>query len=393
MNETKSAFHWVIDQAACWPPRGRPKPPFSSTILDVMRSCPLRACFECSNGYERRIGFPARVGIAFHRTLQALNEYISRPGSPEPILEWARQKFLSELEQQEVERSTRPRERGLPRDEMRVYRAVESIITEARRVSLEGNFVHTLFHTRSVEMQPVKRKVMTQYAFVGTKVYVEILIESRSKLFNGRIDRVEERPEGIILYDYKSAVRNDLPERYERQLQFYAWLWYEATGKWPTSALVIYPFTGMIHSVAIDAETCEKIVEEYRSLIDQIQYGSKAEELATPGEVCQVCDFRPWCCPFWRWQSEESRHSIALERATMGFEGTIQELQQIEYHWKIMVRWRNLTIRIIAPLERLPHLKNGQRGMSVRVLEMRLHGQMMAPTARVTEMSELFFVN
>ena len=392
MNETKSAFNWVIYQAAWWPPQGRPKPPFSATILEVMRSCPLRACFESSEGYERRIGFAARVGIAFHRTLQALNEYISHQGSLESISEWARQKFLSELEQQEIERSRRPRERGLPRDEMRVYRTIESIVNEARRLSIEGNTVYTSFSLASVETQAVKRKVLTQGSLGKGKTYVEILIASRSQLFNGRIDRIEESPEGTTLYDYKSAVHYDVPERFERQLQFYAWLWHEATGKWPIGAFVIYPFTGMIHSVVIDKETCERIVEEYRSLIAQTQYGHKIEEMATPGEVCQMCDFRPWCRAFWKWQSEESTHALALERAEMGFEGTIQELQQIEYHWKIKVRWRNCTVRIIVPLERLPHLKDAQTGMLVRALEMKLYGLMMAPNARVTEISELFFV-
>jgi hypothetical protein len=392
MNEAKSAFDWMIDEAAFWPPRGRPKPPLGPTTLEVLRSCPLRTCFECSEGYERRIGFAARVGVAFHHTLQALNQNPPEQISLEATADWARQKFLSELEKQELERSQKPRERGLPRDEMRVHRAIEAVITEAHRICFKVNPSHSLFHPIPIAVEPATGKVFAPEILAGVKVHVEIPIESHDRLFKGRIDRVEESPRGAVLYDYKAALRDDVPERYERQLQFYAWLWHEATGKWPTAAYVIYPFTETIHSVAISQETCEKMVEEYRALLAKMQYYGPAEQFATPGDVCQVCEFRPWCFPFWKWQSAESKHLLSLERASIGFEGILQELQQIEFHWKLLVRWRNCTIRIVAPLERFPQLEKAQNGVRIRALGMKLYGQMMAPQARVTEISELFLV-
>jgi len=392
MNEAKSAFDWMIDETASWPPRGRPKPPLGPTTLEVLRSCPLRTCFECSEGYERRIGFAARVGTAFHRTLQTLNENLPQQSSLLATADWARKKFLSELEKQEAERSQRPRERGLPRDEIRVYRAIEALINEVHRICLEGIRPHSLLHPIPLAVQPSKGKVFQSEILGEVKVHVETPIESHDRLFKGRIDRAEECPEGTILYDYKAGLRGDVPERYERQLQFYAWLWHEARGKWPTRAYVIYPFTEKIHSVAIDEKTCKRIVEEYRALLTQLQNYRSADQLATPGEVCQVCEFRPWCLSFWKWQSAESKHIISLERAAIGFAGVIEELKQVEFHWKILVRWRNCTIRIVAPLERFPQLEEAKNGMYIRALEMKLHGQIMAPQARVSEMSELFLL-
>src|SRR5260370_40521047 len=53
MKDANAGFNWSINEDATWPPRGRPLPPFGPTALEVMRSCPLRSCFEGSTGYER----------------------------------------------------------------------------------------------------------------------------------------------------------------------------------------------------------------------------------------------------------------------------------------------------------------------------------------------------
>lgn len=69
-----SDFDWHVDEAASWPPRGRPEAPHGPTGLEVLRSCALRRCFESSKGYERRMGFDGRIGTAFHRTLEWLSQ-------------------------------------------------------------------------------------------------------------------------------------------------------------------------------------------------------------------------------------------------------------------------------------------------------------------------------
>lgn len=66
------------------------------------------------------------------------------------------------------------------------------------------------------------------------------------------------------LIDYKSALRADLPERYERQLQLYALLWHETFGEWPAEAYIVYPFTGATHKVAVDPAICLQVGHEAR---------------------------------------------------------------------------------------------------------------------------------
>ena len=83
----------------------------------------------------------------------------------------------------------------------------------------------------------------------------------------------------------------------------------------------------------------------------------------------------------------------ALRRAVLGFEGEIASIEAKDFHWKLLLNWRNCTIRIIAPVERFPELQNAKVGMCVRTLDMRLHGQQAQPQAIVTEISELFFLS
>src|SRR5947199_8384243 len=101
-----NVFEWTIDEQTTWPPAIRPRPPFGPTTLEVIRSCPLRVCFEASPGYPRRSGFAARVGTAFHSTLEALSA--SPPeGAHDQVAEVARSLFLEYLAKQEAEAATR----------------------------------------------------------------------------------------------------------------------------------------------------------------------------------------------------------------------------------------------------------------------------------------------
>ena len=70
-----------------------------------MRSCMLRIYFECSKGYERRTAYAARVGIAFHRTLQSLTENPIGSSNPDVIVEQASLRFREELALQETQKA------------------------------------------------------------------------------------------------------------------------------------------------------------------------------------------------------------------------------------------------------------------------------------------------
>lgn len=397
-NPPHSPFSWTIDEASTWPPNARPKPPFGPTSLEVVRSCPLRACFQVSEGYERRMDFAGRVGTAFHITLQSLSEHPPGGNSEIEVAEEARHRFQAELEKQEKARAARPRERGLPRDEARVSRAAEAVIIEAQRsvrtaprIRQEGATGGAPF-TGSLRIDGGIGEPLPSEGTKDETVEVEVPVASTDGLFRGRVDRAEHLQEGTRLVDYKSSVRDDLPGRYQRQLQLYSLMWHDTRGEWPVEGEVVYPLTSSAHRISVDPNSSQAVADEYRALISWLRQEPSVDNLAIPGDTCKVCEFRPWCRPFWRWQAAERNHAAALERAFLGFEGSISSIEVMDHYWKLMIYWRNIQVRVVAPVERFPQLKEASVDTRVRCLEMRLHGQRFQPQATVTEYSEIFLV-
>lgn len=394
MSETPALFDWTIDPAGTWPPRRRPRPPFGPAVIELIRSCPLRSAFEASSGYERRRGYAARVGTAFHRVIESFSVQPPLAETTQGIAEEARRRFAAALQEQLAEAARRPRERGLPRDQERAQRAVEAAVVEALRLADEhtgsggGRLVRT---TGWPDADSEAAAEPIPWSDAAGTVETEIPVRSRDGLLHGRIDRAEHQLIGTRLVDFKSALRDDLPERYERQLQLYALMWHDTRGDWPVEAEVVYPLAGSRYPVAIPPELCEQVANEAAVVVGRLRNNS-AWDLATPGDVCKVCEFRPWCAPFWRWQADERSHAVALERATMGVEGDILAIEILNHHWKLQVQWRGCTVHLIAPLERLPQLHQATTGMRVRVLDMPLRGQRYQPRATMTDSSELFLV-
>ena len=81
--------------------------------------------------------------------------------SIDALVNWARQKFLSELEEQEKLRIKRIRECGLSRDENRIYRSIEAIIALNDDIfnsyKIYENQIIRLPHT-DIKVTPSKKK-------------------------------------------------------------------------------------------------------------------------------------------------------------------------------------------------------------------------------------------
>lgn len=394
-SETLPPFGWSIDPTATWPPRHRPRPPFGPAVVELIRSCPLRSAFEASPGYERRSGYAARVGTAFHRVIESFSVQPSHASTIQGVAEVARRRFAEALREQTAEADWRPRERGLPRDQDRVQRAEEAVVVEALRLAslhAGGSGGRMVRRAGWPDAAVESAAEPTLQNNVAGAIETEIAVRSDNGLFHGRIDRAEHQPVGTRLIDFKTALRDDLPERYERQLQLYALMWHDTRGEWPVEAEVVYPLAGSRYPVAIPSARCERVAQESAGVVGRLR-NAEARHLATPGNVCKVCEFRPWCAPFWQWQAAEQSHAVALERATMGFEGAIRSIDVLNHHWKLQVQWRGCSVLLVAPLERLPQLHQATTGMQVRLLDMPLRGQRYQPRATVTDVSEVFLIN
>lgn len=387
MNQTP--FTYILTEGAGWPPPVRPKPPLGPSVVEIVRSCALRSCFDVSPEYERRMDYPARVGTAFHRTLQSFYDK-GLPNSQESAVKEARVRFEQELRRQDADASLRPREHSLPNDPTRIDRALEALFLEAIHY-VESGF----FPTASAKIEQdklVDRAIFEQSAKTRMPPPVEVEVQVRSKdgLLQGRVDRVEHTSDGTIIYDFKSALRDDLPGRYQRQLQLYALMWQETRGNWPIAGYVVYPLAGKSYPVSVDPQICFEIAKESAEIIHHLQNEPSLHKLALPGDICTVCEYRPWCRPFWSWLAEEKSHIRAVERASLGFSGPITRLDLDNHRWHLNVSWRAATVRISAPEERLPHLHKAKIGQTALVLDTKMQGAPYTPLAIFSEYSELF---
>lgn len=337
------------------------------------------------------MSYSGRLGSAFHRVFQSLIDDPPNAHLPQEVAEEVRRRFTAELARQDAERAARPRERGLPKEEERIHRAMEAILAESMRLFRAGLFSILLESRRASSDHPLPVQEASLSAAAG-EVEVEVRVESADGLLRGYVDRAERSPDGVRLVDYKSAMRDDLPERYVRQLQLYVLLWHETRGEWPREAELVYPLMGSSYQVPVDPATCEQVGNESRAVITILQKERDPYRLARPGDVCKVCEFRPWCKPFWAWQSSEPSQSTALDRGTLGLEGTIKRLELSGHYWRLDINWRDCVVKVVASEERFPQLRRANVGMRVRILDARLQGLRHQPRTVITEASELFLI-
>ncbi len=363
-------------------------------MLEIIRSCPLRGCFEFSPGYERRIGYAARIGTAVHQTIESLAKYPPTGANLEQRIEETRHRFADKMTIQDAEKAAHPCEQWLPKDEHRLDLAFEHLLKEVLRLSAIPDISEVDYVSINEEPNlPIQQEQIEQETPLPVTIESEVSVQSQDGKFIGRIDLIEHLAEGVVLYDYKFAARNDLPDRYVRQIQFYALLFYETRGVWPIRAQIIYPLVNTTYDIDINPTVCQQVGQESESLLDTMQKTKALEQLATPGEVCQICEFRPWCNSFWNWQSREKVQIAALQRASLGFEGEVASISLKDGHWKMLIYWRQMTIRLVAPMERFLHLHFIHEGMHVRVIDTHVHGSPMYMQARVTDKSEIYFID
>ena len=71
----------------------------------------------------------------------------------------------------------------------------------------------------------------------------------------------------------------------------------------------------------------------------------------------------------------------------------MEKIACADAHWRVHVRWRQSLVEIVAPEERFPQLKLVEVGVTIRCLDMRLHGLRHSLKVRLSEMSEIFVLD
>ncbi len=121
----------------------------------------------------------------------------------------------------------------------------------------------------------------------------------------GRPDKVHD--DAVIDYKtgniYEDGESDIIRASYVRQLQLYACLVGENTGRWPVRGILL-PMEGSPVEVRLDADECHQIAAEALHLLDSYNASVNAQvsavDLASPSpEACRWCSYQLVCPAFW----------------------------------------------------------------------------------------------
>ncbi len=113
-----------------------------------------------------------------------------------------------------------------------------------------------------------------------------------SPRLTGRIDRIDKTEGGLEVIDYKTGKSTSANLKSDLQLPIYSLACYDIYGEYPRR--VIYMFLGddTLHDACYDPESLENVRLEIMGTIDEID---KSDFVATPGYICDSCDYRHVC--------------------------------------------------------------------------------------------------
>lgn len=214
--------------------------------------------------------------------------------------------------------------------------------------------------------------------------FEEELKTSDGKLI-GKIDRVDRKSDGVVLVDYKSASAPDdeALASAEEQLAFYAYLWWRHNGAWPRYTIAQFVAVDRTVVEETDVERCLDIgrkIEEYADSLDLVNQ-LPATKVASPGEACRYCAYKPWCKPYWD-SNPDIREGIAgiVESVHRGTNATMITLVG------------SVRSDVRYPDALFPQLANIDTGKRVRVLSPEVGGTGDRFSLTLREYSEVFIV-
>ena len=260
----------------------------SPSLNEELRKCFMRVAFATDGRFgEGAPSVAAALGTAAHRLLEEASKGAFDADTPEGLLRAVRTRWDGLIGEQVTELEGRAL--GLVPNPGR-WRNYAMKKAAATRAALR-------IARRSTEL-PASR------GQGGQGLKPEAWYMAFDGRLGGRIDLVYHGAEGTELLDYKSgtvieaddAGLGRLREAYVRQLQIYAVLFHETTGKWPVRTSVESLVDGY-HAFPVDPEECERVVTEALALLDRYNQQVAGGDLsATPSsENCAWCSYRPVC--------------------------------------------------------------------------------------------------
>lgn len=141
-------------------------------------------------------------------------------------------------------------------------------------------------------------------ATVPGHVRVEHELRDPASPLMGRIDRLEETRDGLVVVDLKSALRghSGLRPAHRRQLLVYCYLVSRVEGRWPMLAAIRY-LDGESDEMEVVPSEAETVAFELLALREDyeaaVAAGAGAGQLSRPSaDSCAFCDYVCVCEPF-----------------------------------------------------------------------------------------------
>lgn len=258
-------------------------PAVSPSLAEVLRLCPLRSGLSRANGAGQFVlGQPkAWLGTAYHSVLEG-----AAGGGVAAAHEAA---WVAAIDQQRDRARQHPLDRRFgPPERWPGYHLVRAMAL-----------------LRAQEIAGTSRNPGPSRVVEGTET-------GREKVLSGANGRLVGRPDllrGDAVIDYKMGDVHEHGDSsvakasYVRQLQIYAFLVREHTGKWPARG-VLLPMEGPPLEIELEPAACERAAAEALELLDhynrKIQAGGLPASLANPSpEACRWCPYQVLCPAFW----------------------------------------------------------------------------------------------
>lgn len=258
-------------------------PTVSPSLAAVLRLCPLRAGLSRVDAAAQFVlGQPkAWLGTAYHSVLEG-----AAAGGAAAAHEAA---WVAAIDQQHDRARQHPLDRRFgPPERWPGYHLVRAMAL-----------------LRTQEVASTSRNAGPPRAVEGTETGREQWLSGANRRLVGRPDLVR----GDAVIDYKTGDVHEQGDSsiakasYVRQLQIYAFLMRERTGKWPARG-VLLPMEGPPLEIELEPAACERAAAEALDLLDlynrKIEAGGLPANLANPSPgACRWCPYQVLCPAFW----------------------------------------------------------------------------------------------
>ncbi|MHB1687813.1 MAG: PD-(D/E)XK nuclease family protein [Ignavibacteriaceae bacterium] len=168
------------------------------------------------------------------------------------------------------------------------------------------------FGIKKVQLKKYLVSTSTKQFNYNVKKYIaEKWFESKDGTVAGKIDLIIEEDNKVEIVDFKTgSVTNTLLDDsgeafteiktgYIEQLSLYAYLYYDATGKFPTH-LTLVDLTKQKFNIDFSFDKCKAVYKEAKDLLNKVNDNiENAISIANPSiENCKYCLYRPACTKY-----------------------------------------------------------------------------------------------